>query len=1065
MAAFAAWMAVALFVATAAAAPPAITPEQFKSLANDDQQPAGDQAVAAPDGPSTGPAESPALVCQRNDARLNDIAFIDPLRGWAVGDAGAIWHTADGGQHWQPQSSGVDCRLMSVCFIDADNGIAAGGQTEPYTHLTRGVLLRTGDGGQHWSQDKKLLLPALRGVRFVNAKRGWAFGASSALYPSGLFVTDNGGRDWTPLAAPELFDCTAGGFCDAAGGAVASREGALLAIGRRQAQPAAAPPLGLAAARKIQFASATAGWLVGDGGLMLATDDGGRNWHAPLGQLDPRLIRPFDFTAVAVRGPRIWIAGSPGSRVFHSPDGGRTWNAFATGQSAPIGAIAFADDLHGWTAGALGQIQATDDGGRTWHRQRAGAERVALMGIFSQPADVPLEMLARESQANGFLSVVELLNRRDLEVASPAGASLADRTDEALVAIGVQGTQWAWQFPLRQPGLEMPARQTTAIWNQTAGGNGVEELEARLVREIRMWRPSVVVMCDASDRSASPARQLIERAVSSAIEHAADPEFDRQGLPAWQVQRLFAALPPGQIGSVNINTSQWSPRLGRSLPELTWGPRGLLLDQFAPAAEMVSFRLGHSRLGDDETTGDFFAGLNLRAGDARRELGQPTADGLGALRRAALQRRNLQAILKQAPQGPPPEGWLAQVTSLTAGMQPTSAGEILFQLGQRYISAGEPDAAAEAMELLAMQFPGHPLTPAAQRWLVQHYASSVARGRPVEVGVIQASAQAPADAPPEAAESLSASTEAAARAHRAIQWAQRIERSEPALFAEPEVRLPLAAAYRRLGMAAEADHALASLRGRPHDAWWQCAEEENWLAQARGPSPATVGPKNAGPKREWHCAFAAERPQLDGVLDDVGWQHAEPVAMYSAQHDDADWPAAAMLARDRQFLYLAVRCRQAAGVDYSATKEVRPRQADLSARDHVDLILSPDRDDTTYYRLSIDDRGWVNAGGWEGAAWQPTCYVAAATHDGVWSIEAAIPWSQLTDRTPKAELQQAWGANIQRTVPGVGFQSWSTPAAIEIRPEGMGILSFDPPAAPPTNSASHHPDDHQPARQ
>ena len=273
------WAAACVaFVATAltisVAAPPPIAPGQFQSLAN------GDPAMPAPDSATVEPAESAALLLQRNDARLNDIAFVDPQRGWAVGDAGAIWHTADGGHHWQPQSSGVDCRLLSVCFLNAENGRAVGGRTEPYTHLTRGVLLHTSDGGQHWAEDKKLLLPALRGIRFANAARGWAYGAASALYPSGIFFTDNGGRDWTPLAAPSDSIARPAVSSTPSGGAAFTRDGVLLTINRRQAQPAAGPPLGLASVRRIAFASPTAGWLVGDGGLILATEDGGRTWPA-----------------------------------------------------------------------------------------------------------------------------------------------------------------------------------------------------------------------------------------------------------------------------------------------------------------------------------------------------------------------------------------------------------------------------------------------------------------------------------------------------------------------------------------------------------------------------------------------------------------------------------------------------------------------------------------------------------------------------------------------------------------------------------------------------------------
>src|SRR5438105_1177842 len=66
------------------------------------------------DSPSEPLPGNPIVAFQRADARLNDVTFVDPQQGWAVGDAGVIWHTTDGGQHWEQQSSGVDCRLESV---------------------------------------------------------------------------------------------------------------------------------------------------------------------------------------------------------------------------------------------------------------------------------------------------------------------------------------------------------------------------------------------------------------------------------------------------------------------------------------------------------------------------------------------------------------------------------------------------------------------------------------------------------------------------------------------------------------------------------------------------------------------------------------------------------------------------------------------------------------------------------------------------------------------------------------------------------------------------------------
>ena len=76
----------------------------------------------------------PAPVQWINDAELTAVTFVDADRGWAVGDRGVIWHTGDGGRTWKLQNSGVTCRLEAIQFLDADNGVAVGGWTQPYWH-------------------------------------------------------------------------------------------------------------------------------------------------------------------------------------------------------------------------------------------------------------------------------------------------------------------------------------------------------------------------------------------------------------------------------------------------------------------------------------------------------------------------------------------------------------------------------------------------------------------------------------------------------------------------------------------------------------------------------------------------------------------------------------------------------------------------------------------------------------------------------------------------------------------------------------------------------------------
>ena len=69
---------------------------------------------------------------------LYDTQFIDANEGWAVGVFGAVYHTTDGGKHWQLQSTPSTQHLYGVSFTDVKNGWAVG---------RSGEVLATSDGG------------------------------------------------------------------------------------------------------------------------------------------------------------------------------------------------------------------------------------------------------------------------------------------------------------------------------------------------------------------------------------------------------------------------------------------------------------------------------------------------------------------------------------------------------------------------------------------------------------------------------------------------------------------------------------------------------------------------------------------------------------------------------------------------------------------------------------------------------------------------------------------------------------------------------------------------------
>jgi hypothetical protein len=181
-------------------------------------------------------------------------------------------------------------------------------------------------------------------------------------------------------------------------------------------------------------------------------------------------------------------------------------------------------------------------------------------------------------------------------------------------------------------------------------------------------------------------------------------------------------------------------------------------------------------------------------------------------------------------------------------------------------------------------------------------------------------------------------------------------------------------------------------------------------------------------------------------LDDPIWQEAKSAALQSAQHDDGDWPAAVMLACDDEFLYIGARCQTpptAARTPALAEMDdpaPRVRDADLSAHDRIEVLVDIDRDFTTFYRLAIDDRGWTNDACWNDASWDPKWFVAAKREQAAWTVEAAIPLVELVGRPPAPGT--SWAVGIQRVVPNVGFQSWSTPAAVSVLPDGFGYLVF-----------------------
>jgi photosystem II stability/assembly factor-like uncharacterized protein len=389
------------------------------------------------------PRSSPPEMLE--DATLFDLQFVDLKHGWAVGDRGVIWQTRDGGQSWHLADSPVNCRLDSVCFLDQQQGWAVGGWLQPYRPRSSGVVLKTENGGRRWQRLELPTLPALHTIQMMNARQGWALGDRSAMYPSGLYRTEDGGRSWHDPAVGNELPWNALVMDERGRGWLAGPDGRLGRLSERRQIHAGEPRAPARQLHALQM-QGTRGWAVGDGGLVLSTQDGGQSFQSI--RLPLSAEECFDAMAVAAVGEHVWIVGTSGNLVWHSADGGQHWERQPTGITTPLYTVRFLDAQRGWAAGALGTILATRDGGRTWQVQRSGGHRAAYLVIVSEPQKIPFALLARLSGDEGYLGAVEVLWQPDSTRLPRLATSLANRTWAAVSATGAAHARQAWQFPL-----------------------------------------------------------------------------------------------------------------------------------------------------------------------------------------------------------------------------------------------------------------------------------------------------------------------------------------------------------------------------------------------------------------------------------------------------------------------------------------------------------------------------------------------------------------------------------------------------------------------------------------
>ncbi|GIW82296.1 MAG: hypothetical protein KatS3mg105_4103 [Gemmatales bacterium] len=993
-----------------------------------------------------------------NDATIHAIQFVDKSEGWAVGDEGVIWHTIDGGKNWERQPTGVRASLRSVHFLTPYTGWVVGRVELPYDAGSRGVVLFTNDGGIKWKQLHINSFPGLNAVRMVDDRVGYLLGDGSERFPSGIFRTDDGGQTWRPVPGPRSAGWLAGQFTDKETGALVGRWSQLATIRRGLVGAADVDELGgrSLCGLHVQGKDAIA---VGQGGLVLLSDTGGSRWGYADLKLPENWRTNLDFHAVHGHGRHLWIAGRPGSVLFHSSDFGRTWQVRKTGQPLPLHCIYFHDEKTGWAAGAMGVILATRDGGQTWQVQRRGGMKAALLFVHAKPETAPLETVAHLGGDQGYLAVGLCMHAPDPSSARLDQARAGERWSAAFVASGATTAEMLWQFPLPLY-LEKSDKSTLMrAWDRSHADRAAEEYLRQIVLALRMWQPSVIVT-DHPDpaQSRSSTAALVAEALHSAFSKAADPnvfpeQIDGLQLPLCKPTKLYGLWHQADGAHVSLDPEQISLRLGATYRDYT--AEAFSLSGGSVPKRIRYFRLLDSRLAGADKHRDLMEGTRLApGGTARRDIAPLTELSQG-IAKSIRQRRNLQALADHpVAQLADPQKMLAQLGPAFEQLPDQQASEAAFAIGKRYVELGQWTLAREVFLLLVDKYPGHPRAADAYRWLVRYNSSSEARRRhelgqfvmvtnfgfrskePTRITTNQLKIESKGGVAEgvgvQQLTLLGNRAETRRWYEGCLEIGARLAAFGPLEAGDPSIHFCMNAARRHLGKFEEAREWNARFMKEYRGPWRAAARAEEWLRQRHGRPPKPVA----------FCRQTATRPFLDGKFDDPCWKDLPAIEFRHAAGATPDkYRTDAWLAYDDDFLYLALRCQHPA---QAFVPPVKPRQhdQDLSDFDRVSFFIDVDRDYSTYFHLAVDQRGCVFEDCWGDRNWNPRWFVAVDSQPGRWQIEAAIPLVSLTG--DKITIGKAWCCNLVRIVPRHGVQAMSLPADVEPRPEGMGLLLFAP---------------------
>jgi photosystem II stability/assembly factor-like uncharacterized protein len=232
------------------------------------------------------------------------VAFRDSLVGIAVGAAGTVLRTADGGANWSRVEVHSKRNLRMLAFADSATAVLVGAFGRD---IDRPAMFRTVDAGRTWTPLRSGSHGIIMGIAFRDRSLGFAVGAAGAILRS-----RDGGATWTRV-----------------------EQGITNTI-----------------LRGVAILDEKTIIVVGDDGVVLRSTDGGSRWSKVESGVDIPLV------ALRFSDSRFGIAVGFGDRAIFTEDGGQHWSPIPFGMHLFVNAVDIGNPILLGGRGGMARLDA-----------------------------------------------------------------------------------------------------------------------------------------------------------------------------------------------------------------------------------------------------------------------------------------------------------------------------------------------------------------------------------------------------------------------------------------------------------------------------------------------------------------------------------------------------------------------------------------------------------------------------------------------------------------------------------------------------------------------------------